>query len=204
MAAILENFMFDKEKHRYYFGGTRVTGITEALSNAGITPPIPTSARHNFVAAGRRGTIIHQGCEIIDLKQEDNFDLDPELKGYFDAWRSFCYDYGYEVSLVEVPLGHDIFLFGGIPDSYGLCKKLGGLAVVERKSTEFKDWMEFQVEGQKILLEHHNMPVEHKVVVSIQKTGKYRVEKCAYSKSRALFLSAVAISNWKLSKENIR
>lgn len=193
---------FDPETHRYYLDGRRVVGITEALALSGIKPPPDPSTRThaaNVEYACQRGTAVHKMCELDDLGKCDSYDFDANLLPYLDAWRSFKRDYGFAPDFTERFLVHEVFCFGGIPDSAGPCDKTGGYTVVERKVRELDDADELQVAGQSILLKDvAGKPVAHGLLVRLKEDGKYQVKKCADRRSRGIFLAAVTVANYRI------
>lgn len=202
----MTDYRFDKERHLHLIDSRRVTGITEAISRGGLSPAIPKFGRaaENFKAAGQRGTAIHDACELVDSGMEDQYSFDPAITGYMDAWKQFCADFEYTPDIVEVPMAHPIFMFGGIPDTAGLCGRLRGYAVVERKSRPLADYDRFQVAGQLLLIEHnHPRPSGEQVfriVVQLKADGSYTHKEYRNRLDRGLFLAAVAVSNYQISQ----
>jgi hypothetical protein len=198
----MDAFRFDPDKHRYYFGDTRVTGITEALGRTGITPPIPAGALKNFEYAGERGGVVHKMCELYDLGSISDFDLDPAMEPYLDAWVSFRKKYQYEPSLVETPLGHPLYRYGGIPDSAGLYEE-GGM-VAERKTCELTDQIGFQLALQELLVEKAlGFSKPRLVAVRLKADGSFEARDYTAERRRyqSLGLAAVAIANYQIGRE---
>ena len=194
-------FRFDPIPHRYYYGDRRIVGITEAIQSVGLSPAIPESARRNFAYAASRGTTVHKACELSDLGQSHEYDMDSNLSGYVKAWEKFRIDYGYEPDLVEVPLGHYIYQFGGTPDTAGYSKKLEAYCVVERKTCQLQDHFGFQLAGQEILVIQGPSGPQHarKLAVQLKPDSQYVVKEYYDKIYHKLFLNAVSISNWKIS-----
>lgn len=198
------NFRFDPVEHKYYLGDRRITGITEAMERTGLTPKIPEAAKKNFAYAAERGTAIHKMCELHDLGKADQFDMDPNLQGYLDAWKKFCWDYGFGALLTEVPMYHPVYQFGGTPDVAGYSDKLKCKVIVERKAVrEISDTVGFQLAGQDLLVKanHEGFEFTKTLVVQLMDDSKYRAKEYGPGMYKNLFLSAVSIANYQISKE---
>lgn len=201
MINALGEFRSDDVQHHYYFGNARTCGITEAISEAGLKPKIELkNARHeaNFKYAGERGIAVHQACELFDRNEVHKYDLDTAVLPYLKAWIQFREDTGFSPDIIEEPMGHDIYLFGGRPDRGGNID--GKYAIVEIKQCALEDWMEFQLAGQDLLMRRWagKFPIEW-MSVQLKKDGTYAVLRwMPNDKARGLFLAAVSITNYRI------
>lgn len=196
------DFKFAADTHTYWFGDRRITGITEAMSRAGLSPKAPESGRmrRNFEYAGERGTAVHKACELYDLGHLDQYTLDDNLKGYLDAWKFFCNQFEFKPFGTELPMGHTLYYYGGTPDVWGESKL--GKIVVERKSRALMEHDGFQLAGQDMLIkEHFGFQSKELVGVQLKATGTYAMRSYNQPHFKSLFLSAVAISNYQISGE---
>lgn len=205
MTGTLDLFRYNDLDHSYWFGDRRITGITQALGLSGLRPRTEfTSRRHsaNFARAGRRGTAVHQACEIYDAGEISLYDVPPELRGYVDAYAGFSRQHGFEPTVIEKPMGHPIFQFGGTPDRAGWCELLQAHVVLELKQCELGDWIAFQLAGQKLLLQYHFPETrwERELAVRLFPDGTWKVREYREPRARGLFLAAVAIANYHISK----
>lgn len=205
---------YNEKDHTYHFGDRRIVGITDAMSRAGLTPPIPEAAKRNFEAAGVKGSTAHSMCELYDLGVAGDYEMDPTMQGYLDAWVAFRSEWAYHPEMVEVPMGHPIYQFGGTPDTAGPIHypSLGFKhAIVERKTCDLADHVGFQLAGQELLVQHEmgeRWPGPCLLLaVRLNKDGTFQVkghrpgeytQKRAYY--RGLFLAAVAVSNYQISQ----
>ncbi len=193
---------FDEKQHRYYIGDRLIVGITQALSLSGLAPKPEMNPRFaaNFKYAGERGKAIHKMCELDDLDRSHLYDYDENLAGYLSAWQAFKREWGFKPDFVEEFLIHEIYCFGGIPDCAGYCDRLNAYTVVERKSRELADYDQFQVAGQRILLEDvEKRKVGAEVLVQLKADGTFLPRILKDRKARGIFLAAVTISNTILS-----
>lgn len=199
-------FRFDPDKHQYFFGDRRVTGITEALSRTGLAPAKPTNPAilANFKAAGQRGTEVHRMCELYDTGEVADYEFDPAIVGYLVAWRGFCREYGFEADFTERPLGHPVYNYGGIPDAGGYSLKLDAYCTVERKTRDLQDHDAFQVAAQELLLEQEQgaKPGSRLLLVSLKADGRYFPKDVTAERRqrRGLFLAAVGIANYQIGR----
>lgn len=198
---------FDPHLHHYFMDGVRVAGITEAMKAEGLSPDLDkVSFRHrkNIEYAGSRGHEIHRACHLDDEGEAHNYTFDPQVEGPLEAWRAFKRDYGFKPEIVERPMYHPVYMFGGTPDSVGPCGKFGRLATVERKSCELQEHFGFQLAGQDILVMNElQVPPTATIAVHLGKDGRYHPREFNFARERhfkALFLAAVAIANYRISK----
>jgi hypothetical protein len=132
--------------------------------------------------------------------------VDPRLERYFAGWPKFVLDHNWEPWYSETPL-HDVqfskmFWFAGTPDKFG--KADGVWTLVEIKSGCLPNTTGLQLSGQEILLRARpeikaaigNAPIR-RVAVLLPGDGNYRMKEYTDSTDKNVFLSAVAIANWK-------
>ena len=185
--------------HRYFLNGRRVVGINEALTLSGLKPDLGgLRGRHarNVEYAGDRGVAVHAMCALDDTGQAELYEMDPNLLGYLEAWRSFKAEYRYVPDFTETPLVHHTYVFGGTPDSAGYSGKLGVYCVVERKSRALEPWDELQVAGQAILLaDVYRKAPQAKLLVQLRDDERYTVEECRRREARGIFLAAVTVAS---------
>lgn len=75
---------FDAEKHEYRVYGAVWPSVTQLIREAGL---VDSFGHTDFRAA--RGSYIH-ACTAMDDRGELDFDaIEPEAKGYVEAWRAF-------------------------------------------------------------------------------------------------------------------
>ena len=202
-----DDYIFDARLHRHYIGGRRVTGITEALRLTGLKKQIQSFGMNhasNIEYAGQRGTAVHKMCELDNQGQTHLYDLDANLLGYLTAWRLFKKEFGFTPLGSEKPMGHPIYQFGGIPDSWGIVDKVGGKrAVVEMKTRVLDPDDVFQIAAQAILLEHNiQFSAEVGLLMQLKADGSYsHVLHQNLSMPKKLFLSAVPIANHIIARE---
>lgn len=83
--------------------GIRVPGIGTVLRLAGLVDlrDIPS---HILEKASARGTYVHSMIELDVQHDLDEASIDPSMRGYLDAWRSFCAREKFAPERAEVPV----------------------------------------------------------------------------------------------------
>lgn len=191
---------FRESDHTYWLEGRRITGATEALEGCGLKPKPPEGAVMNFQYAAKRGSIVHKMRHLSDIGESENYDFDPALIGYLDAWNAFKVEYGLAVEFSEKPLIHPIYQFGTTPDCAGYSSKLGRYMVVEAKTcAKIEGWMGLQLAAQALALEDvAGIKVVSRMVTRLESSGEYEIAEYRDRTDKGVFLSAVTIANRKL------
>lgn len=109
--------LFDETKHEYTVDGVKRPSVTDICSY--ITGQHYDSINASVLEyASRRGTAIHEACEIIDLGGEP--DLDPEIAPYLQAYMDFLHDYLPDWELIEQIVYDDVRKYCGTVDRFGV------------------------------------------------------------------------------------
>lgn len=92
--------LFDHARHEYFLDGPRVPSVTEVLHASGL---IDLSQIPSFVLerARRRGSAVHQLVHYFNESDLDWGSVDPEFKGYMDAWIRYATETRLRVLLCE-------------------------------------------------------------------------------------------------------
>lgn len=80
-----EEIRFDEEAHKYYAGDVEVPGVSFLMEHMGLKPGL--FRLDPFYAI--RGRYIHKACHMDTEGRLDDSTVDPQIKGYLDAWRKF-------------------------------------------------------------------------------------------------------------------
>ncbi|WP_217992962.1 hypothetical protein, partial [Priestia megaterium] len=107
---------FDAATHRYSWNGQPVPGVTsvlEPLSSLHLVDPDLLQAASAF------GTAVHLACELDDLGQLDERDLDPALMPYLAGWRLFSKDWQVHWDGIEEQVYHPTLRYAGTLDRRG-------------------------------------------------------------------------------------
>ena len=107
---------FDPDTHTYCIDGKKVPSVTQIcdlLTHAKIRCRRGVSGQ-----AARRGSAVHEYCELIDYDAPPD-EIEPELVGYVRAYLTFLRDYS--------PTGHTL----SIPSIILACCMQGSVTVAE-------------------------------------------------------------------------
>ena len=121
--------VFNEDNHTYELDGRPLPSVTEILS---ILNDFSDVSPYVLAQAARRGTLVHEYCEMIDYGVDPNdLDIESDLVGYVQAYVNFLRDWNPTWSLIEQPVWTDAY--AGTLDRYG--KIDGHLALVDIKTS---------------------------------------------------------------------
>lgn len=193
---------FDAPTHTYRFGGRVVPSVTQILECAVrfdfITP-------EQLEAAGRRGTYVHQLCELSDLDElDDEVESQGEHWPRLLAWRKFCQDYGPNWSHIETQGYSEAFRFAGTVDRRGVLEKMGADRwVIDIKSSVAlgKTWGLQTAAYRQIAIEADpSWAMARRATVRLLPDGTYKFDECKSRGDWNVFAAMLTIHHW--SKEN--
>jgi hypothetical protein len=115
----LPGLAFDEASHTYRYLGVEVPSVTQVLKPLMNLDFVDPDVLH---AAAAFGVAVHKACELDDLKQLDEEDLDAALVPYLVAWRKFCRDYDVEWHGIEERVYHPQLRYAGTLDRRGLVR----------------------------------------------------------------------------------
>ena len=179
----------DKD-HVYRDGnGAIIPGVTSILKAAGL---IDATWFNDY--ARDRGTLVHEACALYDRDDLDEQSLDPELEPYVRAWIKFRADSGFAPELVEHIVSNPLRGYAGKLDVTGVMN--GHKYVIDRKSGAVQAWAGIQLAAYEACL-----PCPHKrAAIELDSDGKYRLIEYTDRNDFNVFLSALALTNWKHNK----
>lgn len=125
---------FNPETHTYAIDGKAVPGVTEIVNR--LSPGFNVSDAV-ITQAARRGTAVHEYCELTDYGALEPEQVEPELTGYVNAYLSFLRDYRPKWAFVEKPLASSSSGFAGTLDRFGFVS--GRPTLVDIKTTSNPD-----------------------------------------------------------------
>ena len=120
---------FNADTHEYRDRGRLIPSVTQILaplSNFSFVEPETLAAAQAF------GTAVHRACELSDLGQLAEDDLDPALAPYLAGWRNFCRDHDCKWEEVEHQVYFETMQYAGTLDRVGTVD--GARAIVDIKS----------------------------------------------------------------------
>lgn len=121
----MPDLQFDEEKHLYSVEGKRLISVTQALSLVD-----DRIFRDKYYL--ERGRIVHLITELYDKNELDESSVDPEVEGYFTAYKRFLLETGFVVRLIEHRMADLKWQFAGTLDREGAMQNYG--AIVDLKT----------------------------------------------------------------------
>jgi len=141
-----------------------------------------------------RGSNVHDLIMFYDQNDYDPLETQRfGLDGYVDGWAAFLRDAGSSLIFdeIEVPKYSKTYHFRGTPDRAG--EYLGRSSIFDVKTGAEQKWHPIQLGGYEILLDK---PCE-KYDIYLPGNGKYRIKKWDDADYKKIFLSFLAVHNWK-------
>ena len=178
--------VFDPITHTYILNGQPVPSVTTILKDMNF---IDTTW---FTDYGRdRGKLVHKIIHWHITGELDESTIDPELQGYFDAWKAFEDASGFVSTETEKPLASELYRFAGTPDIIGKFKDYG--EVFDIKTGPVAPWTGLQLAAYEILA---GRPLK-RYALQLNKNGKYSLKPFAKRQDRQIFLAALACWWWQ-------
>ena len=193
---------FEPITHAYRFAGVMVPSVTQILDCACRFDFI---TRDELEAAGRRGTYVHQLCELSDLGElDDDAEAGGEHWPRLLAWRQFCQDYGANWSHIET-LGYSkAFQFAGTVDRRGTLERGGSDRwIIDIKSgvTLGATWGPQIAAYQQIAIEEDpSWAMARRMSVRLLPNGTYKVDEFKDRNDWRVFSAMNTLNKW--SKTN--
>lgn len=168
----LDALEFDEVEHVYNLGGTEIPSVTTVM-NPLMQDKYSGISQSVLDKAADRGTAIHNSIE--NFLKYDIDDIEPEYRGYFDAFLRFWEDYQPELVRSEVRMYHKLFLYAGTADL--LCFIDGRLVLIDYKSTAeiYEMTCRIQLEAYWQALASFGIVPDEKWILHLRKDGSYRI-----------------------------
>ena len=135
---------------------------------------------------------MHQVIEWHLSKELDESTIDPVLMPYFEAWKRFEVESSYAPDSCETRLASDIYRFAGTIDHIG--HPIGYFAIFDVKSGAPSPATGIQLAGYEILLTARGA---RRFALHLKDDGNYKLIEYKDRNDRNVFLSALALWNWK-------
>lgn len=189
---------FEPVLHEYRWCGQPVPSVTQVLACANRFDFI---TREELEVAGRRGTYVHQLCELSDLGElDDDAESSGEHWPRLLAWRKFCLDYGANWSSIETLGFSKLFGFAGTVDRRGVLEKMGADRwVIDIKSSGMlgKTWGPQIAAYQQIASEEDpSWAMARRMSVRLLPNGTYKIDEFKDKTDWRIFSAMVTLNNW--------
>ena len=165
-----DELQFDDDKHIYKLNGIEIPSVTtimKPLSNAEYNGISESTLRK----AAEKGTAVHSAAEIwAKFKIED---IEPEYRGYFDAFLEWWNINDPKVVGSEVRLYHKIMRYAGTADLIAWID--GKLTLIDYKTTSKLIEMNcgVQLEAYAKALASHGINIQQKMILHLKRDGKF-------------------------------
>lgn len=189
------NVEFHKETHTYRVGGAQVVNVTRVLGPLYDFGSVPAGVLEH---KRQIGEALDAAIEL-DIKDElDEASIDPQIGGYFDAWRKFKRDKRFECYLLQSPVFSKKYRYAGTPDAVGLID--GEESVPDWKATYSThpavalQTAAYAAAGSEMGLFRSSVK---RYGVRFDQDGRYFIEPYKDKNDFYTFLSLLSIHNWK-------
>lgn len=185
----MSGLTFDESLHEYRFNGEVVPGVTtilKPLTNFDMVPP------HVLQAASEFGTAVHKACELDDLGELDEEQLDPALRPYLSAWRKFSEEHSVKWVHIEKQVHNKTLGYAGTLDRYGHVDGMSTLLDIKSSIELYQSVGPQLAAYDKALGE----PVIHRIAVQLKADGTYVAKTYTDPSDWPVFCSLLTLRNW--------
>jgi hypothetical protein len=184
----VDQIVFKEDTHEYFVAGKRIPSVTEILDKVLFLPQQNIYTEESTL----RGKAVHLACQFYDEKCLNEESIDPKIKPYFEAYKSFLNDYRPEWVEIEKRYYNKTYGYCGTIDRLGKCFKQ--LILTDLKSGMIKEKTEFQLNAYLRTNEEMFKNVDKISALHLMNTGKYKMIPCDISaKKFNEFLSALNV-----------
>lgn len=186
MTAKLE---FDPETHTYRVDGKRVPGVTTILRHAHLM-----DLRFADDSAMKRGTDVHTLIEK-SIKGGVSGEIKNPLIPYYEAWEKFRRAVNPEILASEEPVFNPTYRYAGMLDLRCQVSRDGGPEewLVDVKTGGRASWHPLQTAGYALCFDRFIK----RYALYLRSDATYSLVAHNDSADQDVFLSALALANWK-------
>lgn len=170
--------------------------VTQVLKSVGIIDfsKVPADLLDRAL---KFGTAVHKATELDDKKNLNESVLDPNLKPYLDAWRSFKEATGFQIESIEEKVISQRYRYQGTLDRRGIIYKRR--AVVDIKtSVDFHPGTSLQLAAyQGAFNETAKDKIRDRYAVILKEDRTYKIMKYTDDNDFNVFLACLSLTNWK-------
>lgn len=169
--------------------------VTRVLAEAGLGPDLTGIAPDVLEAARRRGSAVHALVDAHGYGALEPGDVEPEFKGYLDAYEAFCRDLKHEPIVSEYEVIHPAWHYVGHLDRVGWVHKSRVLIDWKVVATVDVDAVAAQLAAYEMAWEamRPTEPIAETLAVQLKADGTYRVHVVDSEGARQVFLAALVI-----------
>ena len=187
---MIPGLTFDEAAHVYRFNGVVVPGVTGILKPlidfTGVPPAV-------LEAASAFGTAVHKACELWDLDELDEDQLDAALVPYLAGWKKFSSEHSVEWTGNEQRVYHPSMRYAGTLDRKGMVD--GCMSYVDIKSSVgLYPSVGPQLAAYKAA--DAGPPHSKRYAVQLKADGEYVLKEYTDPSDWPLFCSLITLRNW--------
>jgi hypothetical protein len=183
--------------HSYRINGLAVPSVTGVLADLYDWGGISAAKLERKRILG---TAVHKAIELDVRDDLDESSVDPQIAGYFEAWRRFRKEARLSPVLAERPVGSKNFWYAGTLDLAG---DLGGIDALIDIKTSARPHASNKLQTAAYLLAASEMRLmrktAHRFVLILQPDATYRVEPHISANDFSVFLSCLSRHNWRIA-----
>ena len=192
---------FDEEKHLYFLNGVELPSVTRVLKPLSDFDRIDKDI---LKRAQDFGTAVHKTCELYDLDDLDEGNLDPALAPYLEGWKSFRRECSFLPMHIEERVYSEKHMFAGTLDRIGVMR--GADALVDIKSgTSLYPSVGPQLAGYEIAARALGLIGKKPIVryaVQLMKNGRYKLESYTSQSDSTVFLACLTLHQFRSQHGN--
>lgn len=178
---------FNPETHQYSLDGRTIPSVTQVLHEAGIV-----DGQWYTEFGALRGNYIAQATAMFDEGDLDFESLDPQLSPFVAAWAKFRRESGFVPESIEEQVFDDLYGYAGTLDRRGIFN--GRPAIIDIKRGSCPAWHGLQTAAY---ARASRIAGCRRFCVHLRDNETYSVNEHRDPNDEAVFLSALAVVNWK-------
>lgn len=193
---------FNEVGHVYRINGLRVPNVTQVLRDLYDWDQVPLE-----VLARKRqiGVAVHEAIALDVYDGLDESSVDPEIAGYFAAWRRFRREMAFHCVLSECRVGSAKFRYAGTLDLAG--NMAGEDVLIDTKNTYHVhpsaalQTAAYLQAAQEMRLLPENIK---RFALYLRGDGTYQLQSHMEARDFAIFLSCLSRYNWAVCHRLIK
>ena len=193
---------FNEDRHEYKWNGVIVPSVTQILKPLTDFGRVPPAILEH---ARQEGVAIHK---MVELELDGDLDihaLPPWMSPYYEAWRKFVKDTGFQCVGSEVRLYHHKLSYAGTADLIGEMsnvKGVNGLALIDIKRSLFAGAViGLQLAGYADAWAAEDLmgigKIKHRYALQLIHNGTYKLEPFNDPSDSSTFLACLTMHRWR-------
>jgi hypothetical protein len=195
---------FDPEAHIYYCDGKPVPSVTQILTDSKVSDYGAMDKKFRDYAI-LRGRMVHKATELFDTDTLDEASVDPQIAGYFKAYKKFREDLPWVPVCIEKVVYNPKLKYAGTLDRVFSIPD-GREVLLDIKTGEsVPTWLDLQLSAYVEALKHDVTGVNEAVGLSLHKDGTYSLTSVFTAKRLkeqfTIFKSAIVMAKYNGRKK---